>query len=43
MLTTNDVAKCERWFDDNGLPYFVESGHEAIYVALRAHLAHASR
>ncbi|GAA2735899.1 hypothetical protein GCM10009867_19290 [Pedococcus aerophilus] len=35
MLTTNDVAKCERWFDDNGLPYFVESGHEAIQRALR--------
>ena len=34
MLTTNDVAKCERWFDDNGLPYFVESGHEAIQRAL---------
>ena len=34
MLTTNDVAKCERWFDDNGLPYFVEAGHEAIKAAL---------
>lgn len=34
MLTTNDVAKCERWFDDNGLPYFVESGHDAIQRAL---------
>jgi hypothetical protein len=34
VLTTNDVAKCERWFDDNGLPYFVESGHEAIQRAL---------
>jgi hypothetical protein len=35
VLTPNDVAKCERWFDDNGLPYFVESGHEAIQGALR--------
>jgi len=35
VLTPNDVAKCERWFDDNGLPYFVESGHEAIQRALR--------
>lgn len=35
MLTPNDVAKCERWFDDNGLPYFVESGHDAIQRALR--------
>jgi hypothetical protein len=35
VLTPNDIAKCERWFDDNGLPYFVESGHEAIQRALR--------
>jgi Ca2+/Na+ antiporter len=35
VLTPHDVAKCERWFDDNGLPYFVESGHEAIQRALR--------
>lgn len=34
MLTTNDVAKCEQWFVDHGLPYFVESGHEAIQRAL---------
>ena len=34
MLTTNDIAKCESWFDDHGLPYFVESGHEAIQRAL---------
>ena len=34
MLTPNDVAKCETWFDANGLPYFVESGHEAIQRAL---------
>ena len=34
MLTTNDIAKCEAWFDDNGLPYFVESGHETIQRAL---------
>ena len=34
MLTTNDVAKCEAWFDAHGLPYFVESGHEAIQRAL---------
>lgn len=30
MLTPNDVAKCEQWFDDHGLPYFVEAGHESI-------------
>ncbi|MFC7492161.1 MULTISPECIES: hypothetical protein [unclassified Knoellia] len=30
MLTPNDVAKCEQWFDANGLPYFVEAGHESI-------------
>jgi hypothetical protein len=34
VLTTNDIAKCERWFDKNGLPYFVESGHDAIQRAL---------
>ena len=34
MLTTNDIAKCENWFEDHGLPYFVESGHEAIQRAL---------
>ncbi|TPG15103.1 hypothetical protein [Pedococcus bigeumensis] len=34
MLTTNDIAKCESWFDDHGLPYFVESGHETIQRAL---------
>ena len=34
MLTTNDVAKCEAWFDSHGLPYFVEAGHEAIQRAL---------
>lgn len=34
MLTQNDLAKCERWFEDNGLPYFVESGHDAIQRAL---------
>lgn len=30
MLTRNDVAKCEQWFDEHGLPYFVEAGHESI-------------
>lgn len=30
MLTSNDVAKCEQWFDSHGLPYFVEAGHESI-------------
>jgi hypothetical protein len=34
VLTTNDIAKCESWFDDNGLPYFVESGHETIQRSL---------
>ena len=34
MLTTNDIAKCENWFEDHGLPYFVESGHETIQRAL---------
>jgi hypothetical protein len=34
VLTTNDIAKCEAWFDDNGLPYFVESGHETIQRSL---------
>jgi hypothetical protein len=34
VLTTNDLAKCEQWFVDHGLPYFVESGHEAIQRAL---------
>lgn len=34
MLTPNDVAKCEQWFDDHGLPYFVEAGHESIRRAL---------
>jgi len=34
VLTTNDVAKCEAWFDSHGLPYFVEAGHEAIQRAL---------
>ena len=34
MLTTNDIAKCENWFEYHGLPYFVESGHEAIQRAL---------
>jgi hypothetical protein len=35
VLTTNDLAKCEQWFVDHGLPYFVESGHEAIQRSLR--------
>ncbi len=30
MLTPNDLAKCETWFESHGLPYFVESGHESI-------------
>jgi hypothetical protein len=34
VLTTNDLAKCEQWFVDHGLPYFVESGHDAIQRAL---------
>jgi hypothetical protein len=34
VLTQNDIAKCETWFEDNGLPYFVESGHDAIQRAL---------
>lgn len=34
MLTQNDVAKCESWFEANGLPYFVESGHDAVQRAL---------
>lgn len=34
MLTPNDLAKCEQWFERNGLPYFVEAGHEAIQRAL---------
>jgi hypothetical protein len=34
VLTTNDVAKCEAWFDSHGLPYFVEAGHDAIQRAL---------
>jgi hypothetical protein len=34
VLTTNDIAKCENWFEDHGLPYFVESGHETIQRAL---------
>jgi hypothetical protein len=34
VLTTNDVAKCEAWFDSHGLPYFVEAGHETIQRAL---------
>lgn len=33
MLTTNDIAKCERWFDEHGLPYFVEARHEALQRA----------
>jgi hypothetical protein len=38
VLTKNDIAKCERWFEDNGLPYFVESGHDAIQRALAPRL-----
>ena len=38
MLTHNDIAKCESWFEDNGLPYFVESGHDAIQRALAPRL-----
>ncbi len=38
MLTENDIAKCESWFEDNGLPYFVESGHDAIQRALAPRL-----
>lgn len=38
MLTHNDVAKCEDWFEANGLPYFVESGHDAIQRALAPRL-----
>jgi hypothetical protein len=38
VLTTNDLAKCEQWFVDHGLPYFVESGHEAIQRALAARI-----
>ena len=38
MLTQNDVARCESWFEGNGLPYFVESGHDAIQRALAPRL-----
>jgi hypothetical protein len=38
VLTQNDIAKCESWFEDNGLPYFVESGHDAIQRALAPRL-----
>lgn len=38
MLTQNDVAKCEGWFENNGLPYFVESRHDAIRRALAPRL-----
>jgi hypothetical protein len=38
VLTENDIAKCESWFEDNGLPYFVESGHDAIQRALAPRL-----
>ena len=38
MLTQNDVAKCEGWFEANGLPYFVESCHDAIKRALAPRL-----
>jgi hypothetical protein len=34
VLTTNDVAKCEQWFEQNGLPYFVEHGHEEVRRSL---------
>ncbi|GGB64931.1 hypothetical protein N798_04855 [Knoellia flava TL1] len=34
MLTPNDVAKCESWFDDHGLPYFVASRPASIRRAL---------
>lgn len=34
MLTTNDIAKCEQWFEDNGLPYFVEARHAQIRRSL---------
>jgi hypothetical protein len=36
VLTPNDVAKCEQWFDEHGLPYFVEAGHESIRRAFAA-------
>jgi hypothetical protein len=38
VLTHNDIAKCETWFEDNGLPYFVESGHDAIQRAIAPRL-----
>jgi len=38
VLTENDIARCETWFEDNGLPYFVESGHDAIQRALAPRL-----
>lgn len=41
MLTESDIAKCESWFEDNGLPYFVESGHDAIQRALAPRLVWA--
>ncbi|HRC41481.1 hypothetical protein [Nostocoides sp.] len=34
MLTTNDVARCERWFEAHGLPYFIDARHERIRRAL---------
>lgn len=34
MLTPNDIAKCERWFLDHGLPYFVEAGHATVRQSL---------
>ncbi|WP_404383112.1 hypothetical protein LL946_17870 [Knoellia locipacati] len=36
MLTPNDVAKCEQWFDDHGLPYFVHAGSASIRRAFAA-------
>jgi hypothetical protein len=38
VLSSNDVAKCEAWFDDHGLPYFVESAHAQIRRALAPRL-----
>lgn len=35
MLSANDVARCEHWFDAHGLPYFVEERHTRIQRALR--------
>jgi hypothetical protein len=38
VLSTNDVRKCETWFVDHGLPYFVESAHDGIRLGTRPRL-----